>query len=109
MDRIEMPLSALEKLWSRKAIILWKDFEKLPKNFWKGYRGKEVMWLQNNLRSKGFFKGNQAPSYGPKTADAVRKFQRQYGIPGNGGFSEESKAMLYSLLNNYPTPKLTAP
>ena len=109
MDRIEMPLSALEKLWSRKAIILWKDFEKLPKNFWKGYLGKEVVWLQNNLRSKGFFKGNQARSYGPQTADAVRKFQRQYGIPGNGGFSEESKAMLYSLLNNYPTPKLTAP
>ncbi len=106
MDRIEMPLSALEQLWSRKAIILWKDFEKLPENFWKGYQGKKVMWLQNNLRLTGFFKGKTAKSYGPKTAEAVRKFQRKYGIPGNGGFSEESKAMMYSLLNNYPTPKL---
>jgi general secretion pathway protein A len=106
MDRVEMPLSALEKLWSRKAIILWKNFEKLPEKFQKGFRGKEVMWLQNNLRSIGFFQGKQARAYGPKTEKAVKSFQRKYGISASGSFTDESKIMLYSLLNNYPTPGL---
>jgi len=106
MDRVEMPLLALEKLWNRKAIILWKNFEKLPDRFQKGYRGKEVMWLQNNLRSIGFFQGKQAMAYGPKTERAVKSFQRQYGISTSGSFTDESKIMLYNLLNNYPTPRL---
>ncbi|MGV7220741.1 MAG: AAA family ATPase [Nitrospinales bacterium] len=106
MDRVEMPVSALEKLWSRKGLILWKNYEKLPQNFQKGYRGKEVMWLQNSLRSSGFFQGKQARVYGPKTEQAVRKFQGHYGISASGSFTDESKIMLYSLLNNYPTPRL---
>lgn len=106
MDRVEMPLSALEQLWNRKAIILWKNFEKLPNKFQKGYRGKEVMWLQNNLRSTGFFQGKQAKAYGPKTEKAVKSFQRKYEISASGSFTDESKIMLYSLLNKYPTPKL---
>lgn len=109
MDRIEMPLAAIEQLWSRKAIILWKNFENLPKKFAKGYRGKEVIWLQNNLRLTGFFQGKQAQSFGPMTVKAVRKFQRRYHIRGSGDFSDESKIMLYSLLNNYSTPKLIKP
>jgi general secretion pathway protein A len=106
MDRVEIPLTALEKLWNRKAIIIWKNFEKLPAKFQKGFRGKEVMWLQNNLRSTGHFQGKQARAYGPKTEQAVKSFQRQHGISPSGSFTDESKIMLYSLLNNYPTPRL---
>ena len=105
VDRIEMPLSTLEPLWNRKAIILWRDFENLPP-IRKGYRGKEVLWLQKNLRLLGFFKGREAPVFGPKTQQAVIGFQRHHGIKDDGNFHVESKMMLYNLLSIYPTPKL---
>ncbi|MFQ5674085.1 MAG: AAA family ATPase [Nitrospinales bacterium] len=106
VDRIEMPLSTLEPLWNRKAIILWRDFENLPPLIRRGYRGKEVLWLQKNLRQLGFFKGREAPVFGPKTRQAVIRFQRHNGIKDDGNFHVESKVMLYNLLSIYPTPKL---
>ena len=106
VDKIEMPFSAIESLWTNKAIIFWKDFESLPENFGKGFKGKESIWLQKNLRLLGFFKGLEAFNYGPKTTKAVKKFQRKYGIKDEGFFDTESKLALYNLLKIYNTPKL---
>jgi general secretion pathway protein A len=106
VDKIEMPFSAIESLWNNKAIVFWKDFESLPATFGKGFKGKESIWLQKNLRLLGFFKGREASNYGPKTTDAVKRFQRKYGIKDEGSFDTESKLALYSLLKIYNTPRL---
>ena len=63
VDKIEMPLSIIDSLWTRKAIILWKDFEKLPESIRVGYKGKEAIWLQKNLRLLGYFEGREALLY----------------------------------------------
>ncbi|MEE9258721.1 MAG: AAA family ATPase [Nitrospinaceae bacterium] len=109
VDKIKMPLGALDSLWTRKAILLWKDFENLPVQFEKGFRGKESIWLQKNLRLLGFFQGREAPVYGPKTVNAVLKFQRGNGIRDDGRFGVESKLMIYNLLSIYRTPRLIEP
>jgi len=109
VDAIQMPMQVVDKIWSRKAFILWRDFENLPGQFEKGYQGREAIWLQKNLRLLGFFQGGEAPLYGVKTTEAVRKFQRQYNIRDDGRFYAESKIMLYNLLDIYPTPKLDKP
>ncbi len=106
VDKIEMPFSAIESLWNNKAIIFWKDFESLPKDFGKGFKGKESIWLQKNLRLLGFFKGREASNYGPKTIRAVKKFQRKYGIRDEGLFDIESRLAMYNLLEIYNTPRL---
>ncbi|MFQ5717465.1 MAG: peptidoglycan-binding protein, partial [Nitrospinales bacterium] len=106
VDRIEMSLDAVNPLWGHKAIILWKDFERLPENFNKGFKGKEVLWLQKNLRLLGFFKGLEAPIFGPHTLKAITSFQRHYGIKDDGNFHVESRMKLYNLLSIYNTPKL---
>ena len=106
IDKIEMPLSAVSSLWNHKAIILWRDFESLPDDFSKGFKGKESIWLQKNLRLLGFFKGREAINYGPKTIQAVKRFQRKYGIKDEGSFDDESKLALYNLLEIYNTPRL---
>jgi hypothetical protein len=106
VDRIEMPLNVIDIMWTHKAIILWKDFESLPKRFGTGFKGKSAIWLQKNLRLLGFFKGREAPSYGPNTELSVAKFQRKHHIKDNGQFGTESKMMLYSLSSIYQTPKL---
>lgn len=108
-DQMELPLATVSALWNRKAIVFWKDFEKLPKKFEKGFDGKEAIWLQKNLRLLGFFQGREAPLYGQKTVDAVIKFQRQNNIKDDGRFNTESKIKLYGLLSIYATPKLVAP
>lgn len=108
VDRIEMPLAVIESLWTHKAIIFWKNFEKLPSRIEKGFKGKEAIWVQKNLRLLGFFKGEEAPQYGRKTIDAVSNFQRRHGIADDGKFNTESQMMLYNLLTIYNTPKLAA-
>lgn len=107
-DRMEIPLKVVDPLWNRKAILFWRDFEKLPEKFGKGFQGKEAIWLQKNLRLLGFFQGREASLYGQKTVDAVLNFQRRYNIKDDGRFDVESKIMLYNLLNIYPAPKLTS-
>ena len=106
VDKIEMPLSIIDSLWTRKAIILWKDFENLPESLGIGYRGKEAIWLQKNLRLLGYFQGREAPLYGPKTVQAMMKLQRNHSIKDDGIFNTDSKLLLYNLLQIYSTPKL---
>jgi general secretion pathway protein A len=106
VDRIKMPLNVIDLMWTHKAIILWKDFENLPAIFGTGFKGKPAIWLQKNLRLLGFFKGREAPSYGPNTQRSVAKFQRKHLIKDDGQFGTESKIMLYGLSNIYQTPKL---
>ncbi len=109
VDRIEMPLKVIDLMWTHKAIILWKDFESLPERFGTGFEGKQAIWLQKNLRLLGFFKGREAPSYGPNTQLSVAKFQRKHHIKDDGQFGTESKIVLYGLSNIYQTPKLLNP
>ena len=106
VDKIEMPLSIIDSLWTRKAIVLWKDFENLPESLGIGYRGKEAIWLQKNLRLLGYFQGREAPLYGPKTVQAMMKLQRNHSIKDDGIFNTDSKLLLYNLLQIYSTPKL---
>ncbi len=108
VDKIEMPLSIIDSLWTRKAIILWKDFENLPESLGIGYRGKEAVWLQKNLRLLGYFQGREAPLYGPKTVQAMMKLQRNNSIKDDGIFNTDSKLLLYNLLQIYATPKLVS-
>ncbi len=108
-DKIEMPLEVINTLWTRRAIVLWKDFEDLPDRLEKGFNGAEAIWLQKNLRLLGLFKGREAPYYGEQTVQAVLKFQRKYNIRDDGRFHTDSKMLLYNILKIYPTPKLVEP
>ncbi len=110
VDKIEMPLETINPLWTRRAIIIWKNFEFLPDDkLVSGYEGKEVIWLQKNLRLLGFFRGREAPHYGVKTEKSVRKFQRKNNIKDDGKFSTESTMLFYNLLDIYSTPELMKP
>ena len=106
VDKIEMPLSIINSIWTRKAIVLWKDFENLPESFDLGFKGKEAVWLQKNLRLLGYFQGREAPLYGSKTIRAVKRLQRNNNIKDDGKFQIDSKMLVYNLLQIYQTPEL---
>ncbi len=109
VDKIEMPLEVINPLWTRRAVVLWKDFENLPDPLEKGFNGAEAIWLQKNLRLLGLFKGREAPYFGEQTVQAVLKFQRKHNIRDDGRFRTDSKMLLYNILKIYPTPKLVGP
>lgn len=104
-DKLSIPFSLVEPLWSHRAHIVWRDFESLPV-MEKGFTGREAVWLQKNLRLLGFFEGLEAPIYGPKTVRSVQAFQRHYGIADHGRFDTETRILLYNLLSIYETPRL---
>jgi general secretion pathway protein A len=106
VDKIEMPLAIINSIWTRKAIVLWKDFENLPESFDLGFKGKEAIWLQKNLRLLGYFQGREAPLYGSKTIRAVKRLQRNNNIKDDGKFQIDSKMLVYNLLQIYQTPEL---
>ncbi|MFQ5481477.1 MAG: AAA family ATPase [Nitrospinaceae bacterium] len=106
VDPIEMSFAVLEKLWTRRALVVWRDFEPLPDELQQGFKGREAIWLQKNLRLLGFFKGREAPVYGPKTKTAVQSFQRRHGLTDHGRFDIETRILLYNLLTIYDTPQL---
>lgn len=49
-----------------------------------GDRAYSVRILQANLKDLGYFTENPTGQFGPVTQDALRRFQSEYGIPGDG-------------------------
>ncbi|MBV6627026.1 MAG: peptidoglycan-binding protein [Rivularia sp. (in: Bacteria)] len=50
----------------------------------KGDEGQAVKALQERLRVAGFYYGNSTGIFGPITEDAVKRFQRAYGLDVDG-------------------------
>ncbi len=55
-----------------------------PNLLGKGDEGEAVRALQERLRVAGFYYGNSTGIYGPITEDAVKRFQRAYGLDVDG-------------------------
>ena len=60
-------------------------------------RGDDVGILQERLNALGFDAGREDGIFGPDTANAVRAFQREYGVDEDGIFGPYSLAALVGL------------
>ena len=60
----------------------------------KGDEGEAVQALQERLRVSGFYYGNSTGIYGPITEDAVKRFQRAYGLDVDGIVGAETLTKL---------------
>lgn len=59
-----------------------------------GSRGSEVMALQEELQTAGFFRGSPDGVYGPGTGRAVRALQRRHGVEEDGVVGIETRLIL---------------
>ncbi|MFN6464291.1 MAG: peptidoglycan-binding protein [Nostoc sp. DedVER02] len=66
----------------------------------QGKTGAAVTRLQQRLRQLGYLNANPNGNFGPKTKDAVIKFQRNYGIAANGIVNRQT---WNALLGSSPT------
>jgi peptidoglycan hydrolase-like protein with peptidoglycan-binding domain len=59
-----------------------------------GTRSKEVLDIQQRLLTAGFDPGPPDGIFGPRTADAVRRFQEAVGLRPDGRFGPETALQL---------------
>lgn len=65
-------------------VVANTDKRRNPNLLGKGDEGEAVKALQERLRVAGFYYGNSTGIYGPITEDAVKRFQRAYGLDVDG-------------------------
>jgi hypothetical protein len=84
--RKSLSFSELEKYWSGRGYILWKDPLNLSRRISPGAKGDHVKRLQGLLRETGTYRGPVTGIYDRDTLSAVKKFQssesRDDGIVG---------------------------
>lgn len=61
----------------------------------EGAVGSEVTFLQNFMKKLGYFETETTGYYGPVTAQAIREFQRDFGLRVDGVVGTETANMIY--------------
>ena len=67
----------------------------------KGAAGLEVRKLQGRLYELGYYSGGMDGIYGETTVDAVKAFQRNNGLSGDGQAGAQTQSKLYSSTARY--------
>jgi len=93
---LRVPLAEVDRLWTRQAVFLWKDFDALSGG---ADPGRTEAWARDNLSRMGYLRGN------PDLAGAVARFQRDAELAADGVIGARTLMTLYSRAQ-YPRPRL---
>lgn len=93
---LRVPLAEVDRLWTRQAVFLWKDFDALSGG---GDPGRTAAWARDNLSRLGYLRGD------PDLAGAVARFQRDAELAADGVIGARTLMSLYSRAQ-YPRPRL---
>jgi general secretion pathway protein A len=103
-DFFKVPISVLEKYWTGRARLFWRDFEQLRSSD----AGSQLSWARLKLKTLGML-----PSDGADDAEgleqAVRELQKKVQIEPTGIVSPETRMAIYSLDESYRVPRLFEP
>ena len=78
---------------------------KVIKTLSKGSKGEAVAKLQSMLNELGFNCGEADGSYGTKTMEAVKEFQRAYGLLIDGIYGKNTAAMMDQVYEKFQADK----
>jgi len=90
-----VPLAEVDRLWTRQAVFLWRDFDALAA---AGDPGKTEAWARDRLERLGYLRDANLP-------DAVTRFQRDADLAADGRIGARTMMTLYSR-GSYPRPRL---
>jgi general secretion pathway protein A len=93
---LRVPLAEVDRLWTRQAVFLWKDFDALSGG---ADPGRTEAWARENLSRMGYLRGD------PDLAGAVARFQRDAELAADGVIGARTLMTLYSRAQ-YPRPRL---
>ena len=93
---LRVPLAEVDRLWTRQAVFLWKDFDALSGG---ADPARTEAWARENLSRLGYLRGD------PDLPGAVARFQRDAELAADGVIGARTLMALYSR-SQYPRPRL---
>jgi general secretion pathway protein A len=94
---LRVPVTDLDRLWTRQAVFLWRDFDSLTTRD----PAKTEAWARENLGRLGYL------GQDPDLAGAVARFQRDAQLLPDGVIGARTLMSLYSR-GAHPQPRLLA-
>ena len=92
-----VPLAEVDRLWTRQAVFLWRDFDALA-GTGTGDPGRTEAWARESLARLGYLRDADLLS-------AVTRFQRDADLAADGRIGSRTLMTLYSR-GPYPRPRL---
>ena len=92
---LRVPLAELDRLWTRQAVFLWRDFDALST---AGDPGRTEAWARDSLSRLGYL-------HDADLAAAVVRFQRDADLAADGRIGSRTLMTLYSR-GPYARPRL---
>jgi len=92
---LRVPLAEVDRLWTRQAVFLWRDFDALAA---AGDPGRTEAWARESLTRLGYLRNTDLLS-------AVTRFQRDAFLAADGRIGSRTLMTLYSR-GTYPRPRL---
>ena len=95
----------MKRFWNRMlllalalvtVLVLTPDTRVDAASMKQGSRGSEVKQLQQNLIGLGYLDGTADGQYGSGTAEAVKKFQADFGLAADGLVGDATQAAIYN-------------
>ena len=96
----------VEKTWTGRTYIFWKDFENIGRAIKRGSHGFEVLWLSKKLKELGFYDHKITQVFNNNLKKAILRFQKENKLKADGVVGKETKSLLYSKLGIYKTPQI---
>jgi general secretion pathway protein A len=96
----------IEKYWSGKGFILWRDFLNLLPNKPTEQRGEHIKRLQELLKEGGVYSRPLTGVYDLETLSAVKRFQSSKGIEQDGIVGGQTLMLLYHSIDRFKMPGL---
>jgi general secretion pathway protein A len=110
-SRKSLSFSEIEKHWSGRGFLLWKDPLNLLTNgspILPGARGAHIKQLQGLLRETGIYSKALTGVFDGETLSAVKEFQLSKGIEEDGIVGGQTLMILYRSIDRFKVPKLVA-
>ncbi len=109
---VDTDASALDRLWTGRAILLWRNHEALPE-LSPGMSGEPVYMLRAHLEELGYLpfvdaRTASAEEYDDLTVSAVRGLQEAFALEPTGAVGASTRIALYRALE-YEAPRLGVP
>jgi len=92
---LRVPLAEVDRLWTRQAVFLWRDFDALAA---AGDPGRTEAWARDRLARLGYLRDADLLA-------AVTRFQRDADLAADGRIGARTLMTLYSR-GSYPRPRL---
>jgi general secretion pathway protein A len=103
--------SEIERHWSGRGFLLWKDSLNLLMDgspILPGTKGPHIKELQGLLQEAGIYSKSVTGVYDGETLSAVKAFQLSRGIKEDGIVGGQTLMVLYRSLDRFKVPKLVA-